>query len=66
MAKIQQSEVRRFDLIFLDCNSILYILDFRQNETEIIPIPEKARLFLNEEAETLRRSFTNESGALYE
>ena len=66
MAEIQRSEARRFDLIFLDCNSTLYILDFRQNETETIPIPEKARLFLNEEAETLRRSFTNKSGAPYE
>ena len=66
MAEIQRSEARRFDLIFLDCNSTLYILDFRQNETETIPITEKARLFLNEEAETLRRYFSNESSAPYE
>ena len=66
MAEIQQSEARRFDLVFLDCNSALYILDFRQNERETIPIPEKARRFLNEKAETLRNSFANESGALYE
>ncbi len=66
LSDIQKSAQRRFDLVFLDGKSMIYILDLNQNETEIIPIPEKAQLFLNEQAETLRRSFPNDIGTPYE
>lgn len=56
----------RFDLLFLDCKSTLYIADLNQNKMEAILIPQKAQRFLDEKTEALRQSFANEPNTLYE
>lgn len=54
MKEIQDRETYRFQKVFLDCESCVYILDFEQETLESIRIPEKARLFLEGKTEKLR------------
>lgn len=66
LSDIQKTKAHRFDIVFLDCKSAVYILNLTKHNVDTIPIPEKARIFLNNKTETLRRQFPNVTGTPYE
>ena len=62
----QDAEKTRFTKVFLDCGSIVYVLDFADERIEAIQIPDKARLFLEEKTEKLRHQQEWPDGADFE
>ncbi|MGE4486047.1 MAG: hypothetical protein AB7C97_13155 [Oscillospiraceae bacterium] len=53
---VQEKSLYSFQLVFLCCDAALYILDFVNEEIEIVPIPSAAEDFLKAETEKLRNS----------
>lgn len=60
MAESQQASKQRFDLVFLDCESGIYIMDFRSGGVAEMPVGEKAKEFLERETERIRNAETPE------
>lgn len=56
MQQQQSVKPQRFQKVFLDCKSRVYVLDFPEDKVQEILIPEKAQMFLEAEAEMLRHS----------
>lgn len=54
-----------FDLIFLDCKTAIYLLDFGTGKLLQIPIPEKARRFLEDTTENLRHEREWQNGDVF-
>jgi hypothetical protein len=54
--RLRQVGCRRvFRRVFLDGEQVLYVLDFVSGALEVVPIPERARIFLAAETERLRQ-----------
>lgn len=62
---MQKDKLFRFDLVFLDCKTAVYVLNLKTAGTETIPIPEKARIFLEEKTEKLRKTLSDKPGTPY-
>ena len=62
MAGIAEEEAHRFDIVFLDCVSVLYLIERKKNGLSTVAIPGKARRFLNAEAEKTRVDFDDAIG----
>lgn len=56
MANSQQGNGVKFDLVFLDCESCIYILDFRSGGIAEMPVGEQAKKFLEQQAERIRNA----------
>jgi len=54
MANSQQGNGVEFDLVFLDCESCIYILDFRSGGIAEMPVGEQAKKFLEQQTERIR------------
>ncbi len=65
MAKTQAEKDFRFQKVFLDCISNVYVLDFETYRIKAILIPEKARQFMEMETETLRHQIGWEEGTVF-
>ena len=59
---IAEEEEHLFDIVFLDCISVLYLIERKKNGLSAVAIPEKARRFLNDEAEKTRADFDDALG----
>ena len=62
---LQKAKPHRFDLLFMDCKTTLYVIDFRRGTLDTIPIPEKAAEFLVRKTETLRNTLPQTNGTVY-
>lgn len=65
LTTLQKDRKKRFQLTFLDCGDTVYLLDFKNNTTTEIPIPEKALEFISTETEVLYQSVDWEKGAIF-
>lgn len=55
--KAQQGQMAtRFDWVFLNCNTVIYVCNYITDSLETIVLPQNAGNFLNMEAECLRNS----------
>ena len=65
MAKAQAEKEQRFQKVFLDCSSSIYVLNFETGRIRAIHIPEKARQFMETETEVLRHQMGWEEGTIF-
>ena len=65
LISLEEAEERRFDLVFLDCKTKLFIMDLNGDRLTAVPLPEKALAFLNEKAEAIRAVFPEGNGTPY-
>lgn len=65
LRSLQKNSTFRFDIVFLDCRSSVYVMDLRRGTMNTIPIPEKAAEFLNEKTEKLRHTMSDKPGTIY-
>lgn len=56
MAAWQKAAKKPFDLVFLDCRSSIYILDFDSGGIAVMPVVSSARAFLEQQTETIRNA----------
>lgn len=54
MQKVQEKKARRFDWVFLNAETIIYVCNFMNSTIEPIVLPKNAASFLSTEAEYLR------------
>jgi len=61
MAARQREQRHRFQLVFLDCESSIYVLELNRGKVTEIPVGEKAKEFLEQRAEALRHSDSHDN-----
>ncbi|MDD6188628.1 MAG: hypothetical protein PUB32_03505 [Clostridiales bacterium] len=54
MNRSQLGHAKKFDLVFLDCESCIYIFDFNSGGMAEMPVGEKAKAFLEQQTERIR------------
>ena len=62
MEKEQADREVKFDWVFLNCRSVIYICNYLKGKLETIRLPKNAEDFLNAETERLRHTIAWENG----
>lgn len=66
MKERQKDRKRKFDWVFLNCEDVIFVCDFRRNKLERIWLPQNAGDFLDSESEKLRHRSGWENGTILE
>lgn len=56
MGEWQKDMKKAFDLVFLDCRSSIYILDFGSGGVAVMPVVSSAKTFLEQQSESIRNA----------